>query len=109
MQRNFFHQNNSVENIKLTVEEKNIQTDSQLIYGLKSSSVLTFVTRKCRIASQYSKIRKINTIFTLPKDSFLKIVITSRLFLDLLNVKRLFVTRNPLLARNPLLKCGDDF
>ena len=108
MQRNFFHQNNSVENIKLTVEEKNIQTDSQLIYGLKSSSVLTFVTRKCRIASQYSKIRKINTIFTLPKDSFLKIVITSRLFLDLLNVKRLFVTRNPLLARNPLLKCGDD-
>ena len=60
MQRNFFHQNNSVENIKLTVEEKNIQTDSQLIYGLKSSSVLTFVTRKCRIAAQYPKIRKIN-------------------------------------------------
>ena len=70
MQRNFFHQNNSVENIKLTVEEKNIQTDSQLIYGLKSSSVLTFVTRKCRIAAQYSKIRKINKIFPLPKLPF---------------------------------------
>ena len=55
MQRNFFHQNNSVENIKLTVEEKNIQTDSQLIYGLKSSSVLTFVTKN--VALQHSTLR----------------------------------------------------